>query len=102
MTPTLPRSGVSGHSGAVHDDIEIETMTSSLRTDIGCRFAISVSSRGPLTCDDASRLTRCHRALVSNSCHFFRTPQPVRGRHTQSLRDTDKPVQNVPSRHGYP
>jgi hypothetical protein len=57
-----------------------------------------MSSRGPLTCDDASRLARCHRALVSNSCHFFRTPQPVRGRHTQSLRDADKPIQNVPSR----
>jgi hypothetical protein len=30
-----------------------------------CRFAFFVSSRGPLTCDDAGRLTRCHRALVS-------------------------------------
>src|SRR5882757_10423189 len=70
-------------------------MTPSLRIDTPatCRFAFSVSSRGPLSCDDASRLTRCHRALVSNSCHFFRTPQPVRGRYTQSLRDADKPVQ---------
>src|SRR3979490_1447144 len=44
---------------------------SSLRTytpAVGSFF--SVSSRGPLTCDDASRLTRLHRAPVSNSCHF--------------------------------
>src|SRR6202011_4749152 len=35
MTPTFPRSGVSGHAGAVQhrDDIEIETMTFCLRTD---------------------------------------------------------------------
>jgi hypothetical protein len=44
-----------------------------------CRFAFSVSPRGSLSCDDAGRLTRCHRALVSNSCHFFRTPQPSVG-----------------------
>jgi hypothetical protein len=46
-------------------------MTRSLRIDTPCRFAFLVSSRGPLTCDDAGRLTGCHRALVSNSCHFF-------------------------------
>src|SRR6266446_1167083 len=88
-------------------------MTYSLRTDndlssiliifiiifvgsqIACHLPVS------LTCSDARCLMRCHLASVSNSCHFFRTPPPVRGRHTQSLRGADKPVQNVPSRDGY-
>jgi hypothetical protein len=66
-----------------------------------CSFSNPVSHRGLLTCDDASRLARCHRALVSNSCHFLRTPPPVPGRPTQSLRDADNPAQNVPSRDAY-
>ena len=67
----------------------------------GCSFSNRVSHRGLLSCGDASRLTRCHRAFVSNSCHFFRTPLPIRARHTQSLRDADQLVQEVPSRDGY-
>ena len=55
-----------------------------------------------LTCDDASSLTRCHRAFVSNSCHFFRTPLSIPWRHIQSLMDADQPVRKVPSRDGYP
>ena len=43
-----------------------------------------------LTCDDASCLTRCHRAFVSNPCHFFRTPLPIPWRHIRSLRDADQ------------
>src|SRR4051794_26643755 len=39
-----------------------------------CRFSNLVSHRDILTCDDAGSLTRCHRAFVSNSCHFFGTP----------------------------
>src|ERR1700692_2118309 len=59
-------------------------MTSSLRTDTAhhnncddCRFPDFVSSRGLLTCDDARCLSRCHRAFVSSSCHFFGTPLSV-------------------------
>jgi hypothetical protein len=33
-------------------------------------FSNSVSPRDFLTCDDATFLTRCHRASVSISCHF--------------------------------
>jgi hypothetical protein len=29
-----------------------------------------MSPRDPLTCSDSGRLTRCHLASVSNSCHF--------------------------------
>src|ERR1700730_9653541 len=70
------------------------------RPDIGCSFSTPVSHRGVLTCDDASRLTRCHRALVSNQCPFFRTPLSTPWRHIQSLRDADLPVRKVPSRDG--
>ncbi len=35
-------------------------------------FSNSVSSRDAQTCDDATCLTRCHLALVSNPCHFSR------------------------------
>jgi hypothetical protein len=65
-------------------------------------FSNPASRRDLLTCDDASCLTRCHRAFVSNSCHFFRTPLSIPWRHTQSLRDADQPVRKVPSRDGYP
>jgi len=51
-----------------------------------------VSRRDLLTCDDASCLTRCHRAFVSNSCHFFRTPLSIPWRQIQSLRDADQAV----------
>ena len=39
-----------------------------------CSFPNSVSSHDPLTCGDTCRLTRCHRAFVSNPCHFFQIP----------------------------
>src|ERR1700687_4777353 len=65
-----------------------------------CSFSNPVSHRDLLTCDDASCLTRCHRAFVSNSCHFFRTPLSIPWRHIQSLRDADQPVRRVPSRDG--
>src|SRR6202007_2558127 len=61
---------------------EIETMTSSLRTDNACRFPHRVSSADPLTCDDAGCLTSCHQAFVSLSCHFFRTRRTPRGSTT--------------------
>jgi hypothetical protein len=66
------------------------------------RISNVVSYDDPLTCDDASCLARCHRASVSNSCHFFRTPLSIPWRHIQSLRDADRPVRRVPSRDGYP
>src|SRR5260370_33515674 len=66
------------------------------------RFSNPVSHSDLLTCDDASCLTRCHRAFVSNSCHFFSTPLSIPWRHIQSLRDADQPVRKVPSRDGYP
>ena len=75
--------------------------TSGLRTYNIVASQIPCHIPAFLTCDDASRLTRCHRALVSNSCHFLRTPPPVRGRPTQSLQDPDNPAQNVPSRDAY-
>jgi len=59
-----------------------------------------VSHRDLLTCDDAICLTRCRRAFVSNSCHFFRTPLSIPWRHIQSLRDADQPVRKVPSSDG--
>ena len=61
-----------------------------------------MSSRGPVTCDDASRLTRCHRAFVSNSCHFFRTPlsNPLATYPIAAGRGTNP--RKVPSRDGYP
>ena len=55
-----------------------------------------------LTCDDATCLTRCHRAFVSRSCHFFRAPLSIPWRHFQSLVDADQPIRKVPSRDGYP
>src|SRR5260370_2671369 len=67
-----------------------------------CSFSNPASRRDLLTCDDASCLTRCHRAFVSNSCHFFRTPLSIPWRHTQSLRHADQPVRKLPSRDGYP
>ena len=53
-------------------DISFENWTSSLRiySKKKCRFPNRVSSSSSLTCGDASCLTRCHRAFVSNSCHF--------------------------------
>src|SRR5258705_12528494 len=42
-----------------------------------CSFSNPVSHRSVLTSDDAGRLTRCHQAPVSNSCHFFRSPLPI-------------------------
>ena len=67
-----------------------------------CSFSNPVSRRDLLTCDDGSCLMRCHRAFVSNSCHFFRSPLSLPWRHIQSLRDADQPVRKVPSRDGYP
>src|SRR6202165_2433442 len=75
-------------------------MTLGLRIYIVCSFSNPVSHRDLLSCDDASCLTRCHRAFVSNSCHFFRTPLSIPWRHIQSLRDADQPVRKVPSRDG--
>ena len=57
-----------------------------------CSVSNPVSRRDLLTCDDASCLTRCHRAFVSNSCHFFRTPLSIPWRQIQSLRDADQAV----------
>jgi len=74
--------------------------TESFIIIITIRFPNHVSSDDPLNCGDASCLTRCHRAFVSNSCHFFRTPLSIPRRHIQSLRDADQPVRRVPSRDG--
>jgi hypothetical protein len=41
---------------------------------LAIRFSNHVSSDDPLNCGDASCLTRCRRALVSNSGHFFQNP----------------------------
>ena len=50
----------------------LKNKTHQLNSNNSCRFAYSVSYDDPLTCSDASCLTRCHRASVSYSCHFFR------------------------------
>ena len=42
---------------------------------IFCRLPNFVSSPAPLNCGDAACLTSCHRAFVSNSCHFSERPQ---------------------------
>ena len=79
-----------------------------MRTDTHLRTYKSVASQVPchpapfLTCDDATCLTRCHRAFVSRSCHFFRAPLSIPWRHFQSLVDADQPIRKVPSRDGYP
>jgi hypothetical protein len=83
-------------------DIPYENWTRSLRTYSCYSSSNPESHRDLLTCDDASCLTRRHRAFVSNSCHFFRTPLSIPWRHIQSLRDADQPVRKVPSRDGYP
>jgi hypothetical protein len=72
-------------------DISFENCTSSLRIYTSCRVPDSVSYSEALTCGDARCLTACHLGFVSNSCHFFRTPPPVPGRHTQSLRARTSP-----------
>jgi hypothetical protein len=38
---------------------------------LACRFPNPVSSPDRLTCGYSSCLTPCHRAFVSNSCHFL-------------------------------
>jgi hypothetical protein len=47
-------------------DIKLE------KPHVSCRFSSRVPSCARLTCGDVRCLTRCHRASVSNSCHFFR------------------------------
>jgi hypothetical protein len=42
-----------------------------------CRLPKFGSSPAPLNCGDAACLTSCHRAFVSNSCHFSERPQIV-------------------------
>jgi hypothetical protein len=61
-----------------------------------------VSHRGPPTCYNTSRLTRCHRAVVSNSCHFFRRPLPIPLATYAIGEGRGQPVRKVPSRDGYP
>ena len=82
--------------------IKIINSSSSSSLAYICSFSNPVSRRDLLTCDDGSCLMRCHRAFVSNSCHFFRSPLSLPWRHIQSLRDADQPVRKVPSRDGYP
>ena len=65
-------------------------------------FSNLVSLRDLLTCDDASCLTRCHRAFVSNSCHFFRTPLSIPLATYAIGEGRGQPVRKVPSRDGIP
>ena len=66
-------------------------------------FSNLVSRRDLLTCDDASCLTRCHRAFVSNSCHFFSERRyPSLWRHMQSVRDADNPFGRFRHVAGFP
>jgi hypothetical protein len=72
-----------------------------------CSFSNPVSPRGLLTCADASRLARCHRAPVSNSCHFqpprtvgrslqlHATPAP--GARLGSVTSRDASIEAAPS-----
>lgn len=76
-------------------------MTSNLRTYTGCSFSNPVSHRSLLTCDDAGGLTRCHRVLVSNSCHFFGTPLPI-PLATSNRRGPRTTRRKIPSRDSYP
>ena len=55
--------------------MSLEKWTSNLRTYKECSFSNRVSYSDRLTCCDARRLTQCHLASVSDSCHFFRTRQ---------------------------
>jgi hypothetical protein len=71
------RERVSGRQ----PQLETTTTTTVGRRRLHIRFPDFVSSRGLLTCDDARCLTRCHRAFVSNSCHFFGTPLSIPWRH---------------------
>ena len=47
----------------------LSTFVAHVASQIACHIAMR------LTCSDASCLTRCHLASVSDSCHFFRTRQ---------------------------
>ena len=60
-----------------------------------CSFSNPMSRRDLLTCDDASCLARCHRAFVSNSCHFFRTPLSIPWRHIRLPREPEHDTQPV-------
>ena len=84
-------------------DIPFENWTSSLRIYKLCSFSNPVSFRDLLTCDNASCLTRCHRAFVSNSCHFFqKTAIHPFWRHMQSVRDADNPFGRFRHVTGFP
>ena len=63
------------------------------RTKTTPPLVLTGPSPSGMTCGDAGCLTRCHRAFVSNSCHFFRTHQkPLRksgqmfGANVEALR----------------
>src|SRR5258707_2966448 len=58
---------------------------------ISCRFSISMSYPDALTYDDSSCLTRCHRALVPNSCHSSELRYPSPWRHIHALRAWTNP-----------
>jgi hypothetical protein len=94
----------SGHSGRpVRQRVDAQR----LRCCAGggariCSFSNPVSHRGPPTCYNTSRLTRCHRAVVSNSCHFFRRPLPIPLATYAIGEGRGQPVRKVPSRDGYP
>ena len=60
-----------------------------------CSCSNPMSRRDLLTCDDASCLARCHRAFVSNSCHFFRTPLSIPWRHIRLPREPEHDTQPV-------
>jgi xanthine/CO dehydrogenase XdhC/CoxF family maturation factor len=65
---------------------------------VTCRFPNQVSSDDPLNCGDASCLTRCHRAFVSNSCHFFKTHRKPRRQSGRSSGPASRRLRAIPSR----
>jgi hypothetical protein len=69
---------------------------------ISCSFSNPVSPREPRTCSDSGRLTRCHLASVSNSCHFFRRPLPIPLATYAIGEGHGQPVRKIPSLDGYP
>ena len=70
MSLLLP-SGTGWEQPPAHNHHGAAATRAGLGRHRRCRFPNPVSSPDRLTCGYSSCLTPCHRAFVSNSCHFL-------------------------------